>query len=41
MEFNSIGKNIRKFCLERKLWQEELAEQTRLITNYIGNDRTR
>lgn len=36
MELESIGKNIRKFRLARKLRQEELAEQTGLSTNYIG-----
>ena len=36
MEFDSIGKNIRKFRLERKLRQEDLAEKTGLSVNYIG-----
>ena len=36
MELESIGKNIRKFRLARKLRQEELAEQAGLSTNYIG-----
>ncbi len=36
MKANSIGKNIRKFRLEKKLRQEDLAEMTGLSTNYIG-----
>ena len=36
MEFDSIGRNIRKFRLERKLRQEDLAEKTGLSVNYIG-----
>ncbi len=33
---DSIGKNIRKYRLERKLRQEDLAEATGLSPNYIG-----
>ena len=36
MNFQSIGKNIRKFRQQRKLRQEDLAEKTGLSTNYIG-----
>ena len=36
MEFNSIGKNIRKYREEKKLRQDDLAEQTNLSLNYIG-----
>ena len=36
MELESIGRNIRKFRLMRKLRQEDLAEITGLSTNYIG-----
>ena len=36
MEFESIGRNIRKFRLLKKLRQEDLAEQAGLSTNYIG-----
>lgn len=36
MELESIGRNIRKFRLERKLRQEDLAERTGLSANYIG-----
>ena len=32
----SIGRNIRKFRLEKKLRQEDLAERAGLSTNYIG-----
>lgn len=36
MKFDTIGKNIRKYRLERKLRQEDLAERTDLSSNYIG-----
>ena len=36
MKLDTIGKNIRKFRLARKLRQEDLAEKTYLTTNYIG-----
>ena len=36
MELESIGKNIRKFRLLKKLRQEDLAEKAGLSTNYIG-----
>ena len=36
MKYDSIGRNIRKFRLERKLRQEDLAEKTGLSVNYIG-----
>ena len=36
MKLDTIGKNIRKFRLARKLRQEDLAERTDLTTNYIG-----
>ena len=36
MDFASIGRNIRKFRLEKNLRQEDLAEQTGLSSNYIG-----
>ena len=32
----SIGRNIRRFRLEKKLRQEDLAERAGLSTNYIG-----
>ena len=35
MKLDTIGKNIRKFRLARKLRQEDLAEKTDLTTNYI------
>lgn len=34
--YESIGKNLRKYRLERKLRQEDLAERAGLSTNYIG-----
>ena len=34
--YESIGKNIRKYRLEKKLRQEDLAELSGLRTNYIG-----
>lgn len=36
MKYESIGKNIRKYRLERKLKQEDLAERSGLSANYIG-----
>ena len=33
---DSIGKNIRKYRLAKKLRQEDLAERAELSTNYIG-----
>ena len=36
MKLDTIGKNIRKFRLARKLRQEDLAERTGLTANYIG-----
>lgn len=36
MRFDTIGKNIKKFRLEKKLRQEDLAEKTELSSNYIG-----
>lgn len=36
MELNTIGKNIRKYRLEKKLRQEDVAERAGLSTNYIG-----
>lgn len=36
MNYNSIGKNIRQCRLERRLSQEQLAEQVNVSANYIG-----
>ncbi len=36
MELESIGRNIRKYRLMKKLRQEDLAERTNLTNNYIG-----
>lgn len=36
MGLESIGKNIRKYRLIKKLRQEDLAEKAELSTNYIG-----
>lgn len=36
MNLDTIGKNIKKYRLEKKLRQEDLAEKTDLSTNYIG-----
>lgn len=36
MKYESIGKNIRKYRLEKKMRQEDLAEKTNLSTTYIG-----
>ena len=38
MKLDTIGRNIRKFRLAKKLRQEDLAEKTDLTTNYIGMD---
>lgn len=36
MDLSSVGKNIRKYRLEKKIMQETLAEKTDLSANYIG-----
>lgn len=36
MNLDTIGKNIKKYRLAKKLRQEDLAEKTDLSTNYIG-----
>ena len=36
MNFNLIGKNIKKYRLSNNLRQEDLAEKTGLTANYIG-----
>lgn len=36
MNLDTIGKNIKKYRLVKKLRQEDLAEQTDLSSNYIG-----
>lgn len=36
VQYNSIGKNIRRFRTEKKMRQEDLAERAGLSTNYIG-----
>ena len=36
VQYNSIGKNIRRFRTEKKMRQEGLAERAGLSTNYIG-----
>ena len=36
VQYNSIGKNIRRFRTEKKMRQENLAERAGLSTNYIG-----
>ena len=36
MQFDSIGKNIRKYRLEKKMRQDTLAEKAGLSVNYIG-----
>lgn len=36
MKLDTIGKNIRKFRLDKKLRQEDLAEKAGLSANYIG-----
>lgn len=36
MTTDSIGRNIRKYRMEKKMLQEDLAEKTGLSANYIG-----
>lgn len=36
MEFETIGRNIRKYRREKKMRQEDLAEKAGLSTNYVG-----
>ena len=36
MRLESVGKNIRKYRLMRKLRQEDLAEKADLSINYVG-----
>lgn len=36
MNFNSVGQNIRKYRLLKKLRQEDLAEKANLSVTYIG-----
>lgn len=36
MKTDSIGRNIRKYRIEKKMRQEDLAEKTGLSANYIG-----
>lgn len=36
MKYDTIGKNIRKFRVAKKLRQEDLADKTGLTSNYIG-----
>lgn len=36
MKLDTIGKNIRKYRLSKKLRQEDLAEKAGLSANYIG-----
>lgn len=36
MKMDSIGRNIRKFRVDRKVRQEDLAEMTNLSATYIG-----
>ncbi len=36
MKWETIGSNIRKYRLEKKMRQEDLAEKTGLTANYIG-----
>ena len=36
MTTDSIGRNIRKYRVEKKMRQEDLAERTGLSANYIG-----
>lgn len=36
MEMETIGRNIKKYRVEKKLRQEDLAEKTNLSANYIG-----
>ena len=41
MKLDTIGKNIRKFRLVKKLRQEDLAEKTDLTTNYWAKKKER
>ena len=36
MELETIGRNIKKYRIEKKLRQGDLAEKTDLSSNYIG-----
>ena len=36
MELETIGRNIKKYRIEKKLRQEDLAEKTDLSSNYIS-----
>lgn len=36
MDLDSIGRNIRKYRVDKKMRQEDLAERTGLSPNYIG-----
>lgn len=36
MKWETIGNNIRKYRLEKKMRQEDLAEKAGLTSNYIG-----
>ena len=36
MKMTSIGQHIRQYRLERNIRQEDLAEKTGLIVNYVG-----
>ena len=36
MDFTSVGKNIRRYRLEKSMHQSDLAESVGLSTNYIG-----
>lgn len=36
MEMETIGRNIKKYRIEKKLRQEDLAGKTNLSANYIG-----
>lgn len=36
MQMESIGRNIRRYRLQKKMRQEDLAETAGLSTNYIG-----
>ena len=36
MDFNTIGRNIRKYRLANKMRQEDLAEKVNLSSNYVG-----
>lgn len=36
MKLDTIGKNIRKFRLAKKMRQEDLAEKSGLSANYVG-----